>query len=44
MGREREREGEKHQCVRDINLLPLTRPQPESWPATQAGALSGNPT
>ena len=44
MGREREREGEKHQCVRDINLLPLTRPQPESWPATQACALSGNPT
>ena len=39
-----EGEGEKHQCVGDIGWLPLTRPQPDAWPATQACALTGNRT
>ena len=44
-GREREREGEEHQCVRDTSIiLPLARPQPGTWPATQACALTGNRT
>ena len=43
-GREGEREGEKHQCVRDINWLPLRCPKLGIWPATQACALTGNPT
>ena len=34
-----EREGEKHQCV-----MPLARPQLETWPATQACALTENRT
>ena len=29
---------------RYINWLPLTRPQPGTWPATQACALTGNQT
>ena len=42
-GREGDREEEKHQCVRE-KQLPLTRPQPGTWPATQACALTGNRT
>ena len=41
MGRERDREGEKHFCVRE-KQLPLTCPQPRTWPTTQACALTGN--
>ena len=38
-GREEEREGEKHQCVRDVaSCTPPTR----TWPATHASALTGN--
>ena len=38
----REKEGEKHQCVRDTaDGLPLTHPHLETWPATQARALTG---
>ena len=38
-GRERKREGEKHQCE-----LPLTLPLLGTWPATQACTLTGNRT
>ena len=38
-GREREREGEKHQCVVASHMLPLG-----TWPTTQACALTGNRT
>ena len=38
-GREGEREGEKHQC---IHWLLLARPQPRTWPAAQACALTGS--
>ena len=31
-------------CKRNIDLLPLTRPQPGTWPTTQACALTGNRT
>ena len=31
-------------CERDIDQLPLTPPQLETWPATQACALTENPT
>ena len=37
MGKEGEREGEKHCCVRETQL-PLTRPQLGTWPANQACA------
>ena len=30
--------------TRDINRLPLVRPQQGTWPATQACALTGNRT
>ena len=41
MEREGEKEGEKHnRCVRETS--PLARPQPGTWPATQACALTGN--
>ena len=40
-GREGDRKGEKHHCVREKEL-PLTGPQMETWPATQARALTGN--
>ena len=36
-GREGEREGKKHRCVRDG--LPLSHPQLGTWPVTQACAL-----
>ena len=40
--REKERKGERE---RNINVwLPLTQPQPGTWPATQACALTGNQT
>ena len=39
-GKEREKERERNINVR----LPLTRPQPGTWPATQACALTGNRT
>ena len=39
MGREGERDGEKHQCARDTLC-----PQLRTWPATQACALTGNRT
>ena len=44
--RERRREGEREtlMCERYINRLPLTCPQPGTWPVTQACALTGNPT
>ena len=38
-GKEREREGEKHQCVVTSHLYPLG-----TWPATQACARTGNQT
>ena len=38
-GREGERDGEKHQCM----VVPNTPPT-GTWPATQASALTGNPT
>ena len=31
-------------CERYINWLPVTQPQPGTWPATQACALIGNQT
>ena len=37
-GKERERNIDGQ----DINQLPLTRPQPRTWPATQARALAGD--
>ena len=43
-GREGEREGEKHQCVREtsIDRMPLACPQPGTWPRPLACALTGN--
>ena len=38
-GKEREREGEKHQCV-----LPFARPLLRTWPSTQVYVLTGNRT
>ena len=44
-GREGEREGEKHQCERQTSIsCPSHMPQPETDPATQARALTRNPT
>ena len=31
-------------CERYTDRLPLARPQPETWPVTQACALTGNQT
>ena len=43
--RERGKEGETHQCVRERNnQLLLTRPQLGTWPTTQTCALPGNRT
>ena len=42
-GREEDREGEKHCCVRE-KQLPLARPLLGTWPTTQAYALTGNRT
>ena len=44
--REGERAGEKHRCVRDTSTgwWPLTLPQPGTWPATLACALTANGT
>ena len=52
-GREGERQGEKHQCICERNIDPISClshasstlpacPQPETWPANQACALTGN--
>ena len=42
-GRDGEREGEKHQCVREILIDCLAHaPQPGTAPTTQACALSRN--
>ena len=35
---------ETSMCERIIDWLPLPRPQPGTWPATQACALMGNQT
>ena len=43
MGREGERE-RTLMCERYIDWLPLTRPQPVTWPARQTCALTRNPT
>ena len=43
-GTEEEREGETSMCERNVDRLPLARPQPETWPTTQACALTGNRT
>ena len=40
----RERGRETSMCERYIDQLPLTFPQLETWPATQACALTGNQT
>ena len=40
-GREREKERETMICERNINRLPLSRPQPRSWPTTQGCAPTG---
>ena len=40
--REGGREGEERE--RNIDQLPLTCPQPGTWPSTQACALTGNQT
>ena len=40
-GSKGEREGAKHQCVRDTSI---TRPHQGTWPATQACALTRNRT
>ena len=44
IGEGREKERETSMCQRDINQLPLARPLLGTWPATQACALTGNPT
>ena len=42
-GREGEREGEKHQCVRDTAIGCLSHtPKLEIWPTAQACALTEN--
>ena len=43
-GEGREKERERNMCERNINQLPLTRPQLGTWRATQACALTGNQT
>ena len=43
--RERGKEGKKEKgamCQRNTYRLPLAHPQPGTWPATQACALTGN--
>ena len=42
-GSEKERRGTS-MCKRNTDWLPLTPPQPGTWPATQAHALTGNGT
>ena len=42
--RGRKRGRETSMCKRNINLLPLARPQLGTWPTTQACALTGNRT
>ena len=42
--RDRERERETLMCERNIDLLLLTCPQPGTWTATQACALTRNRT
>ena len=42
-GEGREKEGKKHQFVRDT-WLPHTYPQMETWPGIQACTLTGNQT
>ena len=45
MGRKREkRRRETLMYERNIDWLPLTRPQLRTWPATRAGILTGNQT
>ena len=41
---EREREREKHQCVRDTLIAQSPSPQLGTWLVTQAGALTRNQT
>ena len=42
-GKEGEREGEKHQCVRGTSMSCLScAPNQGPWPVTQACALTGN--
>ena len=43
-GKGREKKGETHPCVRKtwIGCLPLARPQPGTWPITQACVLTRN--
>ena len=40
-GEGREKERERNITVRDSDRMPLTRPQPGTWPTTQARALTG---
>ena len=42
--REREREGEKHQCVRDTSISCLSHSQLGTWPTTRACARTENRT
>ena len=46
--RERGMEGEKGRetamCKRYMDRMPIARPQPGTWPSTQASALTGNRT
>ena len=42
--RERVREGEREEEKHQWGVLPLTCPLLGTWPATQACALTGNPT
>ena len=44
MGREGEREGEKHRCERYIDWLPLACPHLGSWHTTYVWAPTGNPS
>ena len=47
-GKEGEREGEQHRCVRETSkseiLIHCLLNSPHQWPATQASALTGNPS
>ena len=36
------REGEKHQCVRYMDLLFLAYPHLDPWPVTHVCAMTGN--
>ena len=40
----REKGGREGERERNVNCLPLACPQQEAWPATRAGALTGNRT